>query len=55
MPLRLEAWRRLAVDLDPVKLDRMTKEISLPQAFEAAREIVAGKVRGRIVVNVNAF
>jgi len=55
MPLRLEAWRRLAIDLDPVKLDRMTQEISLPQVFEAGREIVAGKVRGRLVVNVNVF
>jgi acrylyl-CoA reductase (NADPH) len=55
MPLRLEAWRRLAIDLDPAKLDRMTQEISLPQVFEAGREIVAGKVRGRLVVNVNVF
>ena len=54
-PLREEAWRRLGTDLDPVKLDRMTREISLPQAFEAGREIVAGKVRGRLVVNVNVF
>jgi acrylyl-CoA reductase (NADPH) len=49
-----EAWRRLASDLDPAKLDSMTREISLPQAFDAGREIVAGKVRGRLVVNVNA-
>jgi hypothetical protein len=33
----------------------MTQEISLPQTFEAGREIVAGKVRGRLVVNVNVF
>lgn len=55
VPLRLEAWRRLAIDLDPAKLDLMTREISLPQALEAGREIVAGKVRGRLVVNVNVF
>ena len=54
-PLRLEAWRRLAIDLDPAKLDLMTQEISLPQAFAAAREIVEGKVRGRLVVNVNVL
>ncbi|MGA2962547.1 MAG: MDR family oxidoreductase [Candidatus Korobacteraceae bacterium] len=54
-PSRLEAWRRLAVDLDPAKLDLMTQEISLPQALEAGREIVAGRVRGRLVVNVNVF
>ncbi len=55
MALRLEAWRRLAIDLDPGKLHLMTQEISLPQTFEAGREIVAGKVRGRLVVNVNVF
>jgi hypothetical protein len=33
----------------------MTQEISLPQALEAGREIVAGRVRGRLVVNVNVF
>jgi acrylyl-CoA reductase (NADPH) len=55
VPLRQEAWRRLAIDLDPAKLDLMTQEISLPQALEAGREIVAGKVRGRLVVNVNVF
>ena len=53
MPLRQEAWRRLATNLDPVKLDLMTQEISLPQAFEAGRLIVQGKVRGRLVVDVN--
>ncbi len=55
VPLRLEAWRRLAIDLDPDKLDLMTQEISLPQVIEAGREIIAGKVRGRLVVNVNVF
>ena len=55
VPVRLEAWRRLAIDLNPAKLDLMTQEISLPQALEAGREIVAGKVRGRLVVNVNVF
>ncbi len=53
-PLREEAWRRLACDLDMAKLDAMMQEISLPQALAAAEEIVAGRVRGRLVVNVNA-
>jgi acrylyl-CoA reductase (NADPH) len=53
-PLRLEAWQRLARDLDIAKLDAMMQEISLPQALTAATEIVAGRVRGRLVVNVNA-
>ena len=51
---RLAAWSRLATDLDPVKLDRITQEISLGEALQKAPEILAGKVRGRLVVNVNA-
>lgn len=51
---RLEAWSRLATDLDPAKLDAMTTAIGLEPALAAAQDIVAGKVRGRIVVDVNA-
>jgi acrylyl-CoA reductase (NADPH) len=51
-PLRLEAWSRLARDLDPAKLDAMTTEIPLAGAIPAAAEILAGKVRGRLVVDV---
>lgn len=47
------AWVRLARDLDTGKLDAMTQEISLRQAIDAAPEILAGKVRGRLVVDVN--
>lgn len=53
-PERIEAWARLAGDLDPAKLDAMTAEIGLEQSMSAAQDIVAGKVRGRIVVDVNA-
>ena len=52
--LRLEAWRRLAQDLDQTKLDAITTEISLSQALEAATRLMAGTVKGRLVVNVNA-
>jgi acrylyl-CoA reductase (NADPH) len=51
---RLEAWRRLAADLDPAKLDAITTSIKLSQAIEQAPNILAGKVRGRLVVDVNA-
>ncbi len=54
LALRVEAWSRLARDLDPAKLEAMTHEISLAAAIPAAADIVAGKVRGRLVVNVNA-
>ncbi len=51
---RMEAWSRLASDLDRPKLDALTTEISLAQAIAKAPQILAGQVRGRLVVNVNA-
>jgi acrylyl-CoA reductase (NADPH) len=51
--LREPAWNRLARDLDPKALERMTKVIGLGEVVEGAQEIVSGKVRGRIVVDVN--
>jgi acrylyl-CoA reductase (NADPH) len=51
--LRREAWDRLAADLDPTVLDQITTEIGLSDAIAAASDILAGKVRGRLVVNVN--
>jgi acrylyl-CoA reductase (NADPH) len=50
--LRREAWARLARDLDPARLDSMTTEVALPQAIEAAQRLLAGQVRGRIVVRI---
>ena len=47
---RLEAWRRLAADLDPDKLASITEEIALPEVIPAAERLVAGRIRGRIVV-----
>ena len=52
--LRVEAWNRLARDLDPARLDAITREIALAEAIPAAGEILSGKIRGRLVVNVNA-
>jgi acrylyl-CoA reductase (NADPH) len=52
-PLRLEAWSRLARDLDAAKLDALTHEIALAEAIPAASDVLAGKVRGRLVVDVN--
>lgn len=47
------AWVRLASDLDTALLDSMTREIGLAEAMPAAQDIVAGKVRGRLVVDVD--
>ncbi len=51
---RLQAWSRLASDLDPARLEAMTHETGLAGVIAAAANILAGRVRGRIVVNVNA-
>ncbi len=40
-------------DLDPVRLDLMTREIALAEAIPTAAELLAGQVRGRLVVDVN--
>ena len=52
MPLRLEAWGRLAHELDRQKLSVMTETIPFDNAFEAGRRILEGKTRGRIVVSI---
>ena len=49
---RDEAWRRLEFDLDRAKLKDMTSEIGLKDLPEAGRDIIEGKVRGRIVVKI---
>lgn len=50
---RLKAWSRLASDLDPSALEVIATEIKLADAIQASADLLAGKVRGRIVVNVN--
>jgi acrylyl-CoA reductase (NADPH) len=49
---RKEAWKRLETDLDRPKLAAMTREIGLSEVPEAAAAILAGQVRGRIVVKI---
>jgi acrylyl-CoA reductase (NADPH) len=51
---RLVAWDRLAHELDLRKLDAMTTAIGLADAIPQATEILAGRVRGRLVVDVDA-
>ena len=51
-PERLEAWTRLARDLDPEKLDSPTTEGPLPEVIATAPRFLEGKVRGRIVVPI---
>jgi acrylyl-CoA reductase (NADPH) len=50
--LRKTAWSRLASDLDRGKLTEITHEIGLDQVIDAGARILAGQVRGRIVVKI---
>ncbi|WP_434581032.1 oxidoreductase [Pseudomonas sp. Z5-35] len=52
--VRLQAWARLARDLDLSKLARTTQVVGLAQVPAVAGQVLEGKVRGRTVVNVNA-
>ncbi|MGY2235206.1 acrylyl-CoA reductase (NADPH) [Pseudomonas gingeri] len=50
---RIVAWDRLARDLDREQLALISQEISLGEALEVAPRLLAGQVRGRVVVDVN--
>jgi acrylyl-CoA reductase (NADPH) len=52
-PRRLAAWRRLGEQLDVALLEEMTGEIGLGEVVDAAGRLLAGEVRGRLVVDVN--
>jgi acrylyl-CoA reductase (NADPH) len=52
LAVRQEAWARLGQDLDIARLDRITREIGLSEAIDVAAQLLDGKVRGRVVVNV---
>jgi len=49
---RKAAWQRLASDLDRTKLSEITTEIPLAEVPEWGAKILAGQVRGRIVVKI---
>ncbi|WP_162095507.1 MDR family oxidoreductase [Pseudomonas chlororaphis] len=50
---RIEAWQRLTRDLDPALLPLISHEIGLSEAIAAASRLLAGDLRGRVVVDVN--
>ncbi|TDR54957.1 acrylyl-CoA reductase (NADPH) [Halomonas ventosae] len=49
---RVEAWRRLGELLAPEQLDAITRTIGLEEAIDTAGELLAGRVRGRVVVDM---
>ncbi|SFH93900.1 MDR family oxidoreductase [Albimonas pacifica] len=52
-PDRIEAWTRLAADLDPGLLESMTHEVPLSEAIPTCERLLAGQVRGRAVVPID--
>ncbi len=50
---RVAAWQRLAPLADKALLQSISREIPLGQVIEIANDLMAGKVRGRVVVDVN--
>jgi putative YhdH/YhfP family quinone oxidoreductase len=52
--LRNEAWGRLAAEVDRDVLAKMTRTEPLSNILPLADEITNGKVRGRILIDVNA-
>ena len=50
--LRLQAWQRLATDLDLAKLGLITRTLSLAEAIPVAQQLLDGQVRGRVVVQI---
>jgi acrylyl-CoA reductase (NADPH) len=54
LALRQRAWDRLARDLDPALLETMVQEIKLDQVIAQAQALMAGQIRGRLVVKLSA-
>ena len=50
--LRLEAWRRIGADLDLAKLASLSTTIGFEDIVDAAQDIVEGRIRGRVVVDM---
>jgi acrylyl-CoA reductase (NADPH) len=50
--VRLEAWRRIGTDLDLKKLSTLSRTIGFDGIVDAARDIVEGRIRGRVVVDM---
>ncbi|MDN5369963.1 MAG: acrylyl-CoA reductase [Shewanella sp.] len=50
---RIAAWQQLAQWLPKAMLDHNTREIGLSEAIATASDLLAGKVQGRVLVDVN--
>ena len=50
--MRLEAWRRIGIDLDHAKLSAISTKIGFDGIIDAAKAIVDGRIRGRVVIDM---
>ena len=53
-PRRIEAWQRLAQDLDLSKLESLTQTVGFNDVIQSAKDIVDGHIRGRVILDINA-
>lgn len=53
MPIREDAWKQIAVLVDSAMLEKTTRIVGLSDAIPTAFDLLDGKIRGRVVVNVN--
>ena len=54
MARRVEAWRRLATDLDIGKLEALSFDVPFTEIIDTAPKILAGQVRGRAIVDLSS-
>lgn len=54
LTIRERAWARLATDLDASLLETVASDINLADAASVAGDVLAGKIKGRLVVDVNS-
>ncbi|UFS68047.1 oxidoreductase (plasmid) [Paracoccus denitrificans] len=52
MALRAQAWKALAKEVEARTLEQVATEIALAKVLDRAPDLLAGKVRGRLIVNV---
>ena len=52
MPRRLKVWERLVKDIDLSKLHALTTHVKFDDVPRVAADIVGGKVKGRVVVDI---
>jgi acrylyl-CoA reductase (NADPH) len=53
MSERAEIWQQLAEAIDPDVLDTLTEDVGLTDVVDAAQRLLAGEVRGRLVVDTS--